>query len=654
MASLYDYYQQRASWIAERDCDPDHLPTADWATERPRIYRQFLDSLGLSQMPDKCDLQATETGTFSGDGYVGTKLSYQILPGCWGSAHFYRPADLPRDRQTPAVLYTCGHHLSGVIGYQFHAIAWARRGYSCLIFDTIQQHDNIGDHHDFNIGQAPDWVARGFTAAGGEVYNGIRALDLLIAQPGVDPERIGVTGISGGGSQSFFLSLVDDRLKAVATACGVSSPDFAMPNRNVLSHCDCIFFRNVHARDVSTFAALAAPRALMYCFGRHDGLFTPTEFRTLYARTKAKFEQLGCPEKVTLVDYDGPHGYNHASTFDAIHDWFDTHVAGETHPPVDTLAISKSDELLSEPELSVYHGINPTPNYLDLMPRLLMPRGQVRLPDDQDDWHQIKQQAVKRLREEVFHLLDDVREPQTLEQFGDWDNGGPWRYAWHGTLDGFPQCVTQILPKDQPEAPLILVQDNRYQEALPAAGDVWEAASPYPCSVLGIEPRAAGMRAFHPDRHNHHNREGCLVGLTPTMLMVQDLHHLMPLLKELPSAEARPLYLYGKGEGAIAMLFYALLNPDPRIEGIILEDLPATFAHTQWQILRLLTVMDIPMATGLLAPTPLALVNRTGTHHIWYYVNRAYARLGASCTLHHHLPSAMRAMLEPKEENPDG
>ncbi len=629
IGTLHDHYTQRAAAIAARDSPAGQSPdAADWDKQRPEIYRRLMASLGLEALPPRCDLRATETGSFSGTGYRARKIAYQLLPDCWGSAHLYRPDNLPDDQPTPAVLYTCGHKPAGVVGYQHHAVAWARRGYTCLVFDTLEQHDNPGEHHGLHPNKTPEWIAMGYTAAGGEVFNGMRALDLLLAQPGVDRQRVGVTGISGGGAQSFLLAAADDRLRAVATVAGISTPEFAIPNRQVQQHCDCMYHHNRYGHDVSLFAALIAPRALLYCFARHDSLYTPEEFRAVQRRTRDRFERLGCGDRCELYEFDGPHGYNHRHTTDAIHRWFDRHVAGQTHPEVDTLAIATESGIGEEAAISTFHGQTPQPNYLDMLPRLLSPRGQIRLPECQEQWPAIRQAAIGRLRAEVFHLLDDVRQPQELEPWGQWNSPAALdRDAWRGRLDGTSQMIVQTAPADDRHQAVIVALGQRDDQALRIAGQLREAGGREDLSVLALEPRFTGFAAFPEAHRNQLNREGCLVGLTPTMVLMQDLHHLWPKLKAMPRVAGRKLYLYGKGEGAIAMLYHALLQEDPDIAGIILEDLPSSHADTPHQVLGIQRVMDLPHAIGLLAPMRVALVNPGGIVMHWYWAARAHQRM---------------------------
>ena len=100
----------------------------------------------------------------------------------------------------PAVLYLCGHSEGKIRStYQAHPRWFGQHGYVALVLDTIELGECQGDHHGtYNKGRW-DWPSRGYCPAGMEVWAGMRALDYLETREDVDGERLGVTGLSGGG-----------------------------------------------------------------------------------------------------------------------------------------------------------------------------------------------------------------------------------------------------------------------------------------------------------------------------------------------------------------------------------------------------------------------------------------------------------------------
>src|SRR3954452_9942067 len=97
--------------------------------------------------------------------------------------------------------------------FQSHGLRFARHGYACLILDTLQLGEIPGVHHGTYREGRRWWHSRGYTPAGVECWNGIRGLDYLEGRPDVDPGRLAVTGISGGGAVTFWIAAADDRVK---------------------------------------------------------------------------------------------------------------------------------------------------------------------------------------------------------------------------------------------------------------------------------------------------------------------------------------------------------------------------------------------------------------------------------------------------------
>ena len=243
---------------------------AEWEAKRPKLKQQFLDMLGLWPLPERTPLKATVTGTLDRGDVTIEKLHFQSKPGLYVTANLYRPEASPErqrgesPKKLPAILYVCGHSNRGRDGnktaFQDHGLWFASNGYVCLIVDTLQLGEVAGKHHGtYNLGRFW-WQDRGYTPAGVECWNGIRAIDYLQSRPDVDPDRIGVTGISGGGATTVWVAAADDRVKVAVPVSGMSDLESYVTNQVINGHCDCMFFINTYQWEWTTALALFAPK----------------------------------------------------------------------------------------------------------------------------------------------------------------------------------------------------------------------------------------------------------------------------------------------------------------------------------------------------------------------------------------------------------
>lgn len=590
---------------------------ADWERQRAVVRGDFFKCMGLDPLPPRCDLAVSDFGEFKGDGYSGRRLSYQVLPDCWNTCTLYLPAPLP-DAPCPGVLYVCGHHVIGTLSYQQHAQMWARRGYACLIVDTTEQHDGVLTHHGTYYGCRKDWLSLGYTAAGGELWNGMRALDLLAARPEVDPARIGVTGISGGGAQSFYLAVADERLCAVATSCGVTLLKHTLRGRHLEEHCDCMYFHNPRRRVTSEFAALVAPRALLICSARHDSLFSDGEHAEIHDKARRIFALLGCEEKCGLFRYDGPHGYQPES-IEAINKWFDRHVAGESRP---LLPIGREEH--GEAVITVYNGKPPAGQRMDLLPELLCRPGGVELPRTAADWAPGRERLVRLLRRELFPRpdiepprlnLDCVREHRA--------NGGgaaPWRIDYRGALDRV-EIMVRMFPARAPGSSVVVALTEPGEALVEAQRRIQALVAEH--TLVLVEPRGHGLSAPHPDSEWNLLRAAALTGMMPVNRLLEDLAALLPVIMSWDEVRDRRLFLVGRGDAGVACLYQAAL--DTRIAGVIADAIPNSHRNGAY-LLGILRHLDIDHVAGLAAPRPIGLVNQQAPCSNWS--SRLYQRVG--------------------------
>ncbi len=606
-------------WQSLSDCAEDMAHNAlnevytldDWKRIRPQRYQEFMHSMGLDPLPDRCDLKVTEYGTFAGKGFRGRRIGFQILPDCWTSACVYYPDPLPAGR-LPAVLYVCGHGGIGSHSYQSRPIFWARRGYVCLIVDTIEQNDNPGEHHASEVAKMDSWVALGYTASGGEMWNAMRALDVLAADAYVDPERLSVTGISGGGACSFHLAIADQRVKAVSTMCGVSTPFDAIANRHLISHCNCMYPNNIYRRDTSEFAALIAPRAVLFCNADDDMIFNPQVVGAMVERTRKVYALYSKEESCQLVTCAGGHS-DHPEFTEATSRFFDRYVAGKDNPMLERGGVE-----LKESAVSVFNGTPPFPNRLDLLPQLLSPRGVVPLPNTPEAWPDIRRKALQSLP--LFHGDNGKSFIKPITKWGT-------QTEYRGQIDGMDIWIYTQIPKNSRPA-LVLGVSGPGGGSRDVLGEVLTCIPPGQAASAGFEPRLSGLTCLTPSSGDFSIKKLLpfafpLTGSTPVMMTCHDIGVAVDYLLGLDALKGYEIYLYGKGDAGVAALYRGIL--DERIAGVILEDAPGSHLDGA-PILGILRAFDMPQAVGLMAPRKVALINPG--HTTWTWPSRVYERLG--------------------------
>ncbi len=226
----------------------------DRRAERIRAIKSEQDLVRLQQelrakllkniggLPEtKTPLNARVLGTLNQPGYRIEKVVFESLPHYYVTALLWIPEG--KTGRLPAVLVPCGHSTNGKILYQYICQRLAKRGYVAISWDPVGQGersqfwDAASGKTRYNLVCGEHAVLgnlaylAGANLARWEIWDGMRALDYLLTRPEVDPERISITGTSGGGFQAAHIAALDDRIKVAAPSCYISSLPMRMANR---------------------------------------------------------------------------------------------------------------------------------------------------------------------------------------------------------------------------------------------------------------------------------------------------------------------------------------------------------------------------------------------------------------------------------------
>lgn len=306
------YLARRVAELSSADWAKD-VTRENWPAKQTEMRRDLQRMLGLDPWPARGDLKPVITGTIEGDGYVVEKLHFQSLPGVYVTGNLYRPKEVKQP--LPTILYVCGHanvvedgvSMGNKTGYQHHGSWFARHGYVCLIIDTIQLGEIRGYHHGTYKEARWWWPARGYTPAGVEAWNGIRALDYLETRPEVDKTKFGITGRSGGGAYSWWVAALDERVKVAVPTAGITTMKNHILDGAIEGHCDCMFHVNTERWDFDRLAALIAPRHLLIANTDDDAIFPIDGVVDIYTRTRALYRKIGQEPNIGLHIAEGPH-----------------------------------------------------------------------------------------------------------------------------------------------------------------------------------------------------------------------------------------------------------------------------------------------------------------------------------------------------------
>lgn len=279
-------------------------------------------SAGLYPWPEKTPLNVKREPVGEFDGYTIEKIMIETYPGLWTTGNLYFPRPMPK--KAPAILNVIGHWWDQRLtrsdegDYPQQIANFARMGFICLVVDMIGMVDNMQLDHYYGKNSKPNdmWLS---CSLGVQLWNNIRALDYLCSIPEVDTENIGLTGASGGGTQTFVLTLVDDRIKAAAPINMVSA--------HYAGGCSCENSPGLrrHTNNVE-ITSMAAPRALFLAGSTGDwtkNLETveAPDIASVYKHYKME----NMPEHFFQV---APHQYN-AKTRHHVYSFFARHLMGK-------------------------------------------------------------------------------------------------------------------------------------------------------------------------------------------------------------------------------------------------------------------------------------------------------------------------------------
>lgn len=291
-----------------------------WEARAKELRAQILFSAGLDPLPEKTPLNPRVTGRLEGPDYTIENVAIETYPGFFLCGNLFRPKTgkgpfpgivnphghaaqgrLQMDPDVPPAAPAPAKPGKGQSNLVAIGVSLARQGFVVFAYDMVGYNDTnqVAQHREFCKDPRP-WLWN-VSLFGLQLWDSIRALDYVASLPDVDRERIGMTGASGGGTQTFFLAAVDERVKAAVPVNMVSA--------YMQGGCLCENGPGLRVgADNPEIAALIVPRPLLLVAATGD--WTKNNPAEEWPAIRKVYDLFGKGDRTACVQFNYEHNYN--------------------------------------------------------------------------------------------------------------------------------------------------------------------------------------------------------------------------------------------------------------------------------------------------------------------------------------------------------
>lgn len=638
-----------------------------FAEYRSDLRARMLKMLG--PLPRRTPLRPQVVGVVERPGYRIEKVIFESLPRFYVTANLYIPTE--GEAPFPGVLSPCGHHPDGKASdtYQHVYVSLARKGFVVLAYDPLGQGER-SQYWDPETGRSllglcvPEHLncgnqlyLLGENLAKYRIWDGVRALDYLLSRPEVDPERIGVTGNSGGGTLTTYLAAFDDRFAAAAPGCYITtlrerflSRKSADPEQNLLPQV-------AEGIDHFEYLAIHAPKPLILCAAKKD-FFPIKGTRETYRWLRELYGKLGAPNRVAKVEADLPHGFSQPLR-EGMYRWFQRWLrptSGEKTWKESPVTLEKPETLWCTETGQVVTSLAHSRTIHYFITRTL----RQALKGHPRPRRSSLAAYRRRVRADLLDLLA-LTPPSGAPEAETTREGEAGSLRWEHVVirseEGIVLPGVLYRPRDAREAlrGLLLVHElGKEATLLEARRAAARGMVALAVDIRGVGETRSRVLAWNQEYDAPYGTE---TDLNYTSFMVGrpllggrtlDVLAASRYLRERGDVAEGGLIGRGVGLGGLALLFASAL--DGGIAEAVVEDIPVDYrSMVEAEICRhpskfllpgVLQKLDLPDAAALVAPRPLTLINAFGgdgqplepevVRRRYRRAARVYRRLGAA------------------------
>ena len=588
-----------------------------------QIRRQIIGNVG--GFPERTPLNAKVTGVVERDGYRIEKIIFESQPKFFVTANLYVPKH-QGPGPFPAILFPLGHENGAKAhdAWQYVLASLAQKGFVALAWDPLGQGERL-QFYDADLRQSRLAAStREHTMLGAQcllvgdniarytIFDGMRALDYLLSRKEVDPQRVGITGNSGGGTHTAYLAALDDRLQVAAPSCYITSwdrlmtqlgPQDAEQNLPPWLNIGFDFPDFIYGFRGKPYLVLSAIRDFFPIGGA----------RASVAEVRRTYDSLGISEKLEMVEADDGHGYTLPRRL-AAYRWMSKWLKGAEddgkEPPV---------LLSTEAELQC------------------TPTGQVSTSFGGESVFTLNQKRADQVRAHSPGQQDVLVAARELSGYR--PRPGPPSWTPYGTLQRAGYRIEKFIYESEPGIPIpavlaipdrpsaardaILYVDGRGKAAVAPKLEEWMRNGTV---VLAIDARGFG-ETQKADAASEDSRiwfgdtssasAAWLLGKTLVGLRALDIIQGMELLTARTALNVQAIRVVGVGSASVPALFAAAF--DERIRSVELDGLLMSYRsvietpihrHAYEQVIPgVIRKFDLPDLVAALAPRTVRIIS---------------------------------------------
>ena len=305
----FEQLQERKTAIEKLSSKSDYL-------ERQEKVKQKLLRL-TGAFPPKTPLSSRVTGVITKNDYRVEKVIYESMPDYYVTAALFIPGKLKG--KAPAIIYASGHTENGFRSptYQHVIINLVKKGFVVLAFDPVGQGERLqyfeeeegksrfGPTTEHSYPGAQCYIS-GYSPTKYFVWDGIRSVDYLLTREEVDPARIGMTGRSGGGTQTAYTAALDDRILAAAPECFITSMEYVLRSIGPQDAEQNLIHMIGEGLDHADLLEIRAPKPGLMITTTRD-FFSIQGARETYREVEQFYAALGGEDLINMVEDDDGH-----------------------------------------------------------------------------------------------------------------------------------------------------------------------------------------------------------------------------------------------------------------------------------------------------------------------------------------------------------